>query len=205
MEEIQQSSFNSVIVIRKASASEANAVADCLFLAMEEIVYLFMGERNAVRAKAFLKHLVAIPLNQYSYQNCWVAVVNNNIIGAANVYNGADLHFLRQPVLALIETNFGRKVLPENETGAGEYYLDSFGVLPDYQGKGIGALLLQFLIHEYVIKKHCPLGLLVDEGNPKAKRLYLKLGFQPIAQKQLLGKTMEHLQIFPQNSSHISS
>jgi hypothetical protein len=46
-----------------------------------------------------------------------------------------------------------------------------------------------------VSKQHQTLGLLVEEGNLNAKRLYLKLGFQSAGKKVVFGKHMEHLQI----------
>lgn len=57
--------------------------------------------------------------------------------------------------------------------------------------------LLQFIIDEYVSKQGHTLGLLVDEKNPNAKRLYLKLGFKHVGNKVLLGNSMKQLQINP--------
>ena len=37
-------------------------------------------------------------------------------------------------------------------------------------------------------------GLLVSDGNDKARKLYTNIGFVPIAKKVLLGKNLEHLQ-----------
>jgi len=54
---------------------------------------------------------------------------------------------------------------------------------------------LQFLIDEYVNKHNQTLGLLVDEGNPNAKRLYLKSGFKSAGKKVLFGRNLEYLQI----------
>lgn len=83
----------------------------------------------------------------------------------------------------------------EDETESGEFYIDCIGVNSDQQGKGIGSKALNFLIDEYVVKNHQTLGLLVDEDNPNAKRLYLKLGFKVVGRKSLAGKKMEHLQL----------
>jgi ribosomal protein S18 acetylase RimI-like enzyme len=54
--------------------------------------------------------------------------------------------------------------------------------------------MFQFLIDEYVHKRDKTLGLLVDKDNPDAKKLYLKLGFEIVGEKTLVGKNMEHLQ-----------
>jgi GNAT superfamily N-acetyltransferase len=120
---------------------------------------------------------------------------NKEVVAAVNLYDGAGLNELRQPVMEYIRSKFSRDFTLEDETQAGEYYIDSLGVDPNQQNKGIGTRLLQFVIDEYVDKHSHTLGLLVDESNPNAKRLYLKLGFKSAGKKVLFGKNMEHLQI----------
>jgi len=80
-------------------------------------------------------------------------------------------------------------------------YVDALAVSPNHQGKGIGSKLLQIVIDEYVVEKRQILGLLVDEDNPSAKRIYIKLGFRPVGKKMLAGKHMEHLRIGPSRDS----
>lgn len=184
-----------VMIIRKATIKDSKDIATYLLLAMEDIVYKFIGEQNYDKAKEFLLHFIEKENNQYSYKNCFVVEDDNEIIAAVNIYDGAKLHLLREPIAQYVRTHFNKNFNPEDETQKGEFYIDTLGVSPKCQGKGIGSKLLQFLIDEYVTKKQKTLGLLVDEGNPNAKKLYLKLGFKPVGIKTLIGKRMEHLQI----------
>lgn len=184
-----------MLSIRKANKKDTLQIAYLMLLAMEEIVFKFIGEKDHQKATAFLHHFVQQEDNQYSYQNCWVAEMDGTIAGMANVYDGADLHKLRKPIEAYIKSQYNPAFQPEDETKAGEYYIDTFAVDPKQQGNGIGAQLLQALIDEYVHKKSIVLGLLVDENNPGAKRLYDRKGFQNVGRKVLLGKYMEHLQV----------
>jgi ribosomal protein S18 acetylase RimI-like enzyme len=133
--------------------------------------------------------------NQYSYQNCWVAEDNNRVVGAVNVYDGALLSELRQPVIDYLRNKFGKELSVEDETQAGEFYIDTIGVHPNEQGRGIGTKLLQFVVDDFVTNRGQTLGLLVDDENPDAKRLYLKMGFKSAGKRLFLGKNMEHLQI----------
>lgn len=183
------------MIIRRATTKDVKEIATCMMLAMEDIVYKFIGENSTEKALHFLKSLIVQKNNQYSYENCWVIQDNNKVIATANIYDGADLEKLRTPVALLIKTMFNQELIYEEETQPGEYYIDCIGVNPDYQGKGIGSKMLQFLIDEYVHKKNETLGLLVDKDNPNAKKLYLKLGFKIVGKKTLAGKEMEHLQI----------
>lgn len=186
------------MIIRKAVKSDSPYIAPLLLLAMEDIIYKFIKKEDFVTARDFLHYFVESENNQYSYQNCFVAEADNEIIGAVNVYNGADLITLRTPIVEFVRENFNPDFDPELETRAGEFYIDSLGVNPNHQGKGIGSKLLQFLIDEYVYKNKQTLGLLVEEDNPLAKNLYLKLGFQVAGEKALVGKRLEHLQISPE-------
>lgn len=164
-------------------------------LAMDKIVYAFIGVNDWDQAFWFLVGLVKKDDNQYSWRHCWVVENENSVIGAAIVYDGAKLQELRAPVAVEIRQSFGRDFDPEDETQSGEYYIDCIGVDPNHQGKGIGSQLLQFLIEEFVVQRRQTLGLLVEKDNLKAKNLYLKLGFKVVSQKVLTGKVLEHLQL----------
>ncbi|SHG29415.1 GNAT family N-acetyltransferase [Flavobacterium defluvii] len=183
------------MIIRKAKISDSKQIAPILLLAMEDLIYKFISKKDYAAAKDLLEYFVSKKDNQYSYQNCFVAEENNEIIGAVNVYNGSDIESLRQPIVEYVRKNYNPEFDPEFETRGGEFYIDSLGVNPNQQGKGIGSKLLLFLIDEYVHKNKETLGLLVEEDNPLAKNLYLKLGFKVVGVKTLVGKKLDHLQI----------
>lgn len=183
--------------IRKATISDSKYIAPILLLAMEDIIYKFIAKEDYASAKDFLLHFIEKENNQYSYQNCFVAEENNEIIGAVNIYKGAEIEELRNPIIEYVRKHHNPEFNPELETREGEYYIDSLGVNPKYQGKGIGSKILIFLIDEYVFKNKQTLGLLVEEDNPLAKNLYLKLGFKVVGEKTLVGKKLDHLQINP--------
>lgn len=181
-------------MIRKATSGDSETIAVYLLLAMEDIVYKFLGCDDYRQALKFMRYFVSNENNQYSYQNCWVTEEAGSIIAAVNLYDGARLQELREPVIQYVRKHFNKDFNPEDETQPGEYYIDTLGVSPGMQGKGVGSQLLKFLIDEYVFRQKSTLGLLVDEDNPGAKKLYLKLGFKVVGRKFLAGKPMEHLQ-----------
>jgi ribosomal protein S18 acetylase RimI-like enzyme len=163
-------------------------------MAMEDIVFNFIGTKDPEKAKHFLQHFVELENNQYSYQNCFVAEVEKEVVAAVNIYDGAMLATLRQPVIEYIRKYFSIDMAIEDETDSGEYYLDSIAVSISHRGRGLGTTLLQFVIDEYANKEQKPLGLLVDKNNLKAKMLYLKLGFESVREINFMGKPYEHLQ-----------
>lgn len=180
--------------IRKATENDAKSIAPYILLAMEEIAYQFIGELSYNKALQFFIQMIGRKNNQYSYENCWVAENEGIIIAAALVYDGARLAALRKPVAEEIKKLFNKDFNPEEETQAGEYYIDCIAVNANQQGKGIGSMLLGFLINEYAVNGGQPLGLLVDKDNPQAKKLYIKSGFTVMDEKLFAGKQMEHLQ-----------
>ena len=183
------------MIIRKATIEDKKSIAYFLFLAMEDIVYQFIGQKSQEAALLFLEQMAAQKNNQYSYENCWIAEDNQIPVATINIYDGAMLETLKKPIKTQLQSMFSQNFNFEDETASGEMYIDCIGVHPNWQGKGIGSKLILFLIEEYVQKNNQTLGLLVDKKNPSAKRLYLKLGFKKIGEKTLAGNRLDHLQI----------
>lgn len=192
------------MIIRKATIEDSKAIATYLLMAMEEILYTFIGKDDSEEAIKLLYHFVPQENNQYSYQNCLVVEKDAEIIAAANIYDGKKLDQLRTPIARYIEQYFHKIFDPEDETEAGEFYIDSLAVHPKHQGKGIGAKILQFIIEDYVYRKKKTIGLLVDQDNPGAHRLYSRLGFISVGKKTLARKTLWHLQVNPKPESQIT-
>ncbi|ERJ59513.1 GNAT family N-acetyltransferase [Sphingobacterium paucimobilis] len=180
--------------IRKANKEDASQIAGLMILAMTEIVYQFIGKEDFEEGKRFLSDLIQREDNQYSYQYIFVAEDKEGILGQICLYPGAQLEALRKPVLAHIKTRYAIDYQVANETQAGEIYLDTIAVSSLAQGKGIGKLLINYVIDEFVNKKQEVLGLLVDFDNPNAKRLYEKMGFVVQREISIFGKRMEHMQ-----------
>ena len=176
-------------MIRPATPTDAVAVAPLMFQAMEEIVYKMIGKPHKEEAIALLAQLFAQKGNQYSYENAWVYEEAGSVVGSMIAYDGAHLHTLRAPVLALIRSSYGIDIVLEDETAEGELYIDTLSVLPTAQGQGIGSKLIQHL--KNVTKQ--PLGLLVDVQNPAAERLYTRLGFMHTHNQKLAGGVYKHL------------
>lgn len=183
------------MIIRPAQPGDAQTITELLYIAMDTILFEFIQQKSETEAKKFLHHFVSQENNQYSWQNCFVGEHQDIVVCALNIYNGRDLELLRNPVVAYVRENYNAGFNPENETQAGEYYLDSVGVSPKAQGAGFGTKMLEYVIYKFTEESHSTVGLLVDVDNPRAKQLYTKLGFEPVGFKTLAGKTLEHMQI----------
>lgn len=132
--------------------------------------------------------------SQYSYRNTLVAMDGDKVIGISVSYDGARLHELRRAFIEAAKKNIGKDHSGmDDETQAGELYLDSLAVLPEYRRQGIARKLLKGT-KERANRLGLPcVGLLVDKDNPIGEALYTSIGFRYINDNQWGGHPMKHL------------
>ena len=187
---------NENISIRGARPDEAARIAGLIIMAMtEECCLHFCGPGHDIRDfRRVMTSLVSRSDTQYSYNNTLVATIEDNIVGICVSYDGALLHLLRQPFIDAAQQEWGmdHSSIPD-ETQAGELYIDSLAVDPEYRGRGIASLLLRATIDKSRALGLPSTGLLVDLGNPKAEALYNKVGFQYAGTNSWGGHGMKHL------------
>ena len=187
-----------MITIEQAQVSQASDIARLIMEAMNhECCLYFAGEEHGLSGfHQLMTDLVCRDDSQYSYLNTLVALnAQREVIGVCTSYDGAELHQRRtafvQGCLARFNRDFGNM---DDETAAGELYVDSLAVDVRYRGKGIAKSLLKATIEKAKQLQLPAVGLLVDKGNPKAERLYTSVGFQYVDDNQWGGHAMRHLQ-----------
>ena len=132
--------------------------------------------------------------SQYSYRNTLVAMDGDKVIGISVSYDGDRLHELRRAFIEAAKKYIGKDHSGmDDETQAGELYLDSLAVLPEYRRQGIARKLLKGT-KERANRLGLPcVGLLVDKDNPIGEALYTSVGFHYINDNQWGGHPMKHL------------
>lgn len=178
---------NYTIIIREAQKTDAELVADAVLMALG-------GEPKAHALYPIFLELAGRELSQYSYRNALVATVDGEPAGAIVGYDGARLQELRAPLIALIQERLGEPFEIEEETSAGEFYIDSLSVMPSFRGRGVGRALLSALRDKAFESGYERVGLLVDFDNPRAEKLYLSFGFERVNETTFLGHRMWHMQ-----------
>lgn len=179
------------LIIRKARKEEAAQLAELFLLAwpvdeiMESSGSTFLQLLESVTA------IAATPETIYSYENSYVAEIDGKVVGAICGYDGADYQRLKQPVVDLVGEDSGFAQLKETE--AGEFYLDSVGVLPEYRGRGIASKLFEAQVARAASLGHKTAGLIVDTDKPQAEALYARLGFIHVGYKDFFGHQMKHM------------
>ena len=180
------------IITRNATREDAEIIAKAVALAI--------GDENALQNycgdeyMAVLAEIARNEATQYSWQYAIVAEVDGAVAGAVVGYDGALLQSLREGTFDVLRRCIGRTPNIVDETEAGEYYLDSVGVLPQYRGLGIGRALVEAFCSKVFAEGHNCVGLIVDFENPNAEKLYTSVGFKRINTRPFFNHQMWHLQ-----------
>lgn len=183
--------------IESADVSQALEIASLIMEAMDhDCCQNFAGPQHTLDDfRCMMTKLVAMDDSQYSYRNTLVAMVGEDIAGCLVAYDGKDLLRLRRRFVEAAREFLGRDFSAmDEETKAGEYYLDSLCVKADFRKRGIATKLIKEAIRRHGIQ---PIGLLVDHTHPWAERLYRAIGFQFVDETMWGGHAMNHLQYLP--------
>lgn len=176
---------------RKEQAAE---IASLIMEAMDyDCCQNFAGEAHTLQDfHRMMTALVSLDDSQYSYRNTLVALVDGQIAGCLVGYDGKDLRRLRKRFIEKAAEYLGRDFSGmDDETQAGEYYLDSLCVKQDFRKRGIATMLIREAISRHGSQ---PVGLLVDHTHPWAERLYRAIGFEFVNETAWGGHAMNHLQ-----------
>ncbi len=160
----------------------------------------FCGEGHTLEEfERLMTELVERTDTQYSHLNTICAIDSNGqMAGACVSYDGAELLRLRQPFIDAVKKYFSHDLNSmEEETAAGELYVDSLAVFPEYRRQGVATALLQATVGKARQLGDDPVGLLVDESNPRAERLYRSIGFEQVGTSTWGGHPMKHMRKKP--------
>ena len=193
-----QANTTMMIQIRNAEISDAPAVARLIMMAMtHECCQYFCGEgRGLDDFRRMMQTLVERNDSQYSYLNTIVAEDAGRVVGAIVAYDGGRLHELRRAFISQATTDLNKDHADiDDETSAGELYLDSLAVEPAFRRRGIATMLINAMKHRAADLSIGRVGLLVDKGNPDGEALYATCGFCYVNDSSWGGHAMKHLTV----------
>jgi len=185
-----------MIEIREAQKNQAQEIASLIMMAMtDECCQYFCGDGYGLEDfRRMITMLVEREDSQYSYKNTLLALDGGKVVGVSVSYDGGRLHQLRKVFVEAAKKYVGKDHSGiDDETQAGELYLDSLAVQPEYRRQGIAKRLIM-ATKERAEKMELPcVGLLVDKGNPSGEALYTSVGFQYANDSHWGGHEMKHL------------
>lgn len=180
------------ITIRPATPDDAQVVGAAVVMALgNQLARQYFGDD----CFAIARRLAEASDTQYSWRNAMVAELHGKVVAAVVGYDGATLHSLRDATLCRITQYTG--IIPsftEDETSAGEFYIDSLAVVPEFRSMGIGRRLLEAFCYRAFEMGHHTVGLLVSDSHPAARQLYECVGFKAVGRRPFLDEIMTHMQ-----------
>ncbi|GAA4199695.1 N-acetyltransferase [Pedobacter jeongneungensis] len=181
-------------MIRPASPADAEEVVPLIIQAMGKLAHKLTNVDEEKVLIEIFTYFFQLKGNQYSYENTLVYEEEGKVLGSLNAYDGGKLPELRKPFLNYVAECYQTSNLNQGtETETGEFYLDSISVNPTAQGKGIGKQLIISGIDWAEKLGHHTVGLLVENNNPDAQRLYKKMNFVIQNEKQFMGGLYHHM------------
>lgn len=185
------------MIIRRATKEDAHEVVPLVNIILEDMEIPILKEIPLPDLFKVLELAFETEDYRYSYGRVQIADIDGKVAGVAFGYPDEDEghidHAMSQffPQIGLPEST---EFFPESEVLPGEWYLDTLAVSPDFQGQGIGTTLLESLPEVARAAGKNKIGLNVDVGNPKAEKLYTKMGFKTIGNMVISGHDYHHMQ-----------
>lgn len=114
----------------------------------------------------------------YSWHNTTIAEMDGTVVGSLTAYDGRDYRRMKAVTFPIIKALYGLDFMAmPDECAAGEYYLDSLYVLPEWRKQGIGTALIRQQIEQARQRRIPHVTLIVSPEKPAAAELYRRIGF----------------------------
>lgn len=175
------------IHIKPAQRNQASHISPFIYDAIGTIAHRLTNESESLKVLNGLTTLVEDTQNRHSYQNTFVAMENNNIVGIVVLYDGQNGRQLDE----LLSKKLCYTI--EFEAHDDEYYIDTLCVVASKRGKGIGTKLLHFAEQQAKKLGYTKLSLNVEHGKLEARKLYERIGFVVTERWMINGEPFHHM------------
>ena len=166
------------IELRAAALKEIPDLAQLAMMAGDGLLdAMYQGAIPALPTSKILEHRFRRIGTTKSYQNCWVAVHSDRVVGFVNAYPMDD-EVLDPPDPLLRDDR--RYLIEPSEClkASGTFHLNTIAVLPDYRSHGVGTELLSLGRSRARDIGLSAMSLIVFEQNTRAVALYERFGFR---------------------------
>lgn len=148
----------------------------------------YVFKTNGISAQDFLRFAFVRKGGEFSYQNHFTVVADNQLVGVGAVFTGDEIlgftmsnarriiQFYKFNSVSIIPRGLRTESLikPPKKSEAAIGHL---GIQESFRGHGLGTMLIEKLMESPKINKHTSFVLDVSVENPNAQKLYERMGF----------------------------
>lgn len=176
------------ILFRKAFASDAGFISKAVLAAVGAGDFEKDSDDKKALALSVVNDIVLMEDTLYSFRNVLVAEVGGTCAGCSIAYNGDRYKALRDKTFNIVKERLGLDLSgSEDETGPGEYYLDSLAVDPSFRRNGIGRQLVYQTLETGAALGFDKASLLVLASDNRLRALYSSCGFKADGHRKCFG------------------
>lgn len=188
-QEMDYISQNTMITIRPARKEDAEFIARGFLMAM------WMTEEEIAELLPTCCDIARMDDTLYSWRNTCIAQWDGEDAGVLISYDGATYHDASRKTFTIVKERGGEDFLNMTEEAeAGEWYIDTLAVRPEFRRKGIATALLKKGIE---LSRQCPTThcatLYVDGDHPWVVDLYKSVGFEHAGEAFIFGQIFQKM------------
>lgn len=181
--------------IRKAQPQDGAKIASLIAMIYRDMEMPVLKHVTDADLHAMLTKLYQLPANLDGLAQTFVATVKDEVVGVAFGHpaeNEVAVNDLLKKVSGE-HAGFDAPLELGGETRPDEWYLSMLAVDPQTQGQGIGGHLLAALPELVGALGESRISLNVDDGNPRAAKLYRRAGFKADGRLMIGVHPYEHM------------
>lgn len=165
-------------MIKQAKKDSNSNLSTLILNAINDIANTLTGENQKETILETLDLYISMDINRLSYNNIWTYETENQIAGLIVAYNSNHVEKLDGAIIDYLKTKNIFLNSFDKECFEDEFYIDTVSVFEEFQGRGIAKELFAFIENKAKQLGFKKVSLLVDFENPKALKLYEKIGFK---------------------------
>lgn len=174
---------------RPATPADVNEAIPLIYASGPDVCEYIFKDLKKGSAEKFLHYAFQKSGGETSYTNHICATIGGKVVGIGAIWSGKDnLKFMLREIRnifgfygffrgigVLIRGLKSEFLMPPPKSN--EYTLGHLGIDASLRGKGVGTLLIQHLMNQVNLNSTEKIILYVSFINPKAQKLYERLGF----------------------------
>lgn len=183
-------------MIRFATSEDTPRIAELVLVILKDMELSILEKADDQLVLTALEEAMEDPDYRYGYHRGLVNDVDGEVAGIAFGFFASEEETIDES-LEKAFSKYGltdQSLFSEQESFAGEWYLDLLCVDETYRGQGIGSELLTAVQQFAATSGASVIGLCVDHRNEKAKQLYEKEGFKIVGEQVLSDHPYHHMQ-----------